>query len=80
MILARTLPWLPASCAYRLRANDEPLPAWHYLVCGDPAAVHAAGVSVRGRAISEDLAGPLEQHIILPDGLDWEIVTEDDDA
>jgi uncharacterized cysteine cluster protein YcgN (CxxCxxCC family) len=68
--LAATLPWLPETCAYRLRAEDEPLPDWHYLVCGDPAAVHAAGVSVRGKAIAEQFAGRLEDHIILPPGVE----------
>lgn len=67
--LAATLPWLPESCAYRLRAEGEPLPAWHYLLCGDPEAVHRAGVSVRGKAIPEALAGPLENHVILPPGV-----------
>lgn len=62
--LAASLAWLPDSCAYRLRANDEPLPAWHYLVCGDREAVHRAGASVIGKAISETIAGPLEQHIL----------------
>ena len=56
--------WLPESCAYRLRANDEPLPAWHYLVCGDKEAVHREGHSVRGWTVSEVVAGDLEQHII----------------
>lgn len=62
--LAAELAWLPDTCAYRLRANGEPLPDWHYLVCGDREAVHAAGASVRGKAISEVVAGPLEQHIV----------------
>lgn len=75
--LARTLEWLPDTCAYRLRAAGEDLPEWHYLISGDREAVHRAGVSVRGRAISEDLAGPLEQHVILPPGV--ELAPDDDD-
>ncbi len=62
--LARTLDWLPETCAYRLRAAGQPLPDWHYLVCGDREAVHRAGMSVRGWTISEDDAGELEDHIL----------------
>ncbi|MET0180612.1 MAG: YcgN family cysteine cluster protein [Novosphingobium sp.] len=62
--LAREVEWLPPTCAYRLRADDRPLPEWHYLECGDRTAVRRAGVSVIGRAISEVLAGPLEDHIV----------------
>ncbi len=65
--LAGELEWLPATCAYRLRARDEPLPAWHYLLTGDPDAVHRAGASVIGKAVSEDVAGPLEHHIVWSD-------------
>jgi uncharacterized cysteine cluster protein YcgN (CxxCxxCC family) len=68
--LAATLPWLPETCAYRLRAEDQPLPSWHYLVCGDRDAVHQAEMSVRGKAIPEVLAGPLELHAILPPGVE----------
>jgi len=68
--LALTLSWLPETCAYRLRARGKPLPEWHHLVSGDPEAVHRAGASVRGKAIPEHLAGPLEQHIILPPGVE----------
>lgn len=57
-------PWLPSTCAYVLRQNGEPLPEWHYLVCGDREAVHKAGISAKGRAISELHAGPLENHIV----------------
>jgi uncharacterized protein len=67
--LAEKLPWLPDTCAYRLRAKGEPLPDWHYLISGDREAVHTAGASVRGKAISEVLAGPIENHVILPDGV-----------
>lgn len=68
--LALTIDWLPETCAYRLRADGEPLPDWHYLICGDPEGVHRVGISVRGRAISETVAGPIEQHIILPPGME----------
>ncbi|WP_425505768.1 YcgN family cysteine cluster protein [Sphingomonas hominis] len=56
--------WLPSTCAYRLRANGEPLPEWHYLNSGDRDAVHRAGESVRGWTISEDDAGDLENHVV----------------
>jgi uncharacterized protein len=56
--------WLPASCAYVLRARGEPLPDWHYLVSGSRETIHDAGMSVKGRAISELYAGPLENHIV----------------
>ena len=59
-----TLPWLPSTCAYRLRAEGKPLPDWHYLVCGDREAVHRAGMSVRGWTVSEDEAGDLEHHLV----------------
>ncbi|NLS26878.1 hypothetical protein S2M10_18660 [Sphingomonas sp. S2M10] len=55
--------WLPSTCAYRLRANGEKLPDWHYLVSGDREAVHKAGESTRGWTISEDDAGDLEHHM-----------------
>ncbi|MCT4333528.1 YcgN family cysteine cluster protein [Paracoccus sp. YLB-12] len=45
--------WLPATCAYRLRAEGKPLYDWHHLISGDPEAVHRAGVSVRGWTVSE---------------------------
>ena len=60
----RSIDWLPTTCAYRLRAANEPLPDWHYLVCGDREAVHRAGQSVRGWTISEDDAGDFENHIV----------------
>jgi uncharacterized cysteine cluster protein YcgN (CxxCxxCC family) len=59
-----SIPWLPSTCAYRLRALGEKLPAWHYLVCGDTEAVHRAGESVRGWTVSEDDAGDLEHHLV----------------
>ena len=62
--LVLEVPWLPRTCAYRLRAEGKPLPSWHYLECGDREAVHREGISIRGRAVSEVVAGPLEDHIV----------------
>ncbi|HRK96216.1 MAG TPA: YcgN family cysteine cluster protein [Rhodospirillales bacterium] len=58
------LTWLPSTCAYRLLAEGKDLPDWHHLVCGDPDMVHRVGASVRGRAVPERRAGPLEHHIV----------------
>lgn len=46
--------WLPATCAYRIRAEGGELPDWHYLVCGDRDRVHTLGISARSRAVSEN--------------------------
>jgi hypothetical protein len=58
------LGWLPETCAYRLRAADQPLPKWHYLICGDRERVHDTGQSTRGWTVSEDDAGELEYHVV----------------
>ncbi len=58
-----SIPWLPATCAYRLRAEGKPLFDWHYLISGDSESVHRAGISVRGWTVAEDEAGDIEHHL-----------------
>ena len=58
------LAWLPSTCAYKLRAEGRPLEPWHYLISGDRASVHEAGISVRGWTVCEDEAGDLEHHLV----------------
>ncbi|MDF1790255.1 MAG: YcgN family cysteine cluster protein [Thalassobaculaceae bacterium] len=66
--LVSQLQWMPSTCAYRLLQEGKPLYWWHHLECGDPDAVHEAGISVRGRVISETLVGDAElvEHVV-----DW---------
>ena len=65
--LVRQVTWLPRTCAYRRRADGDPLPEWHPLLTGSREAMLRAGASVAGRVISEQDAGPIEHHIV-----DWD--------
>ena len=47
------LDWMPETCAYRLLHEGKPLPPWHPLVSNDVESVHRAGISVRGKVVSE---------------------------
>jgi hypothetical protein len=56
--------WLPATCAYRLLTDGEPLPSWHPLLTGTSESVKEAGVSIGSYAIKESQVTDLEDHII----------------
>ncbi len=52
--ISELAPWLPLTCAYRLRFFDQALPVWHPLLTGRKDSVEEAGQSVRHRCISEN--------------------------
>jgi uncharacterized cysteine cluster protein YcgN (CxxCxxCC family) len=58
--------WLPDTCAYRLRHDNQPLPYWHPLISGNQHSVHKDSKAIRGRVISEDEVAEvdLEDHVI----------------
>ncbi len=62
--LVPELSWMPKTCAYRRLSEGKPLSWWHPLISGDPETVHKVGISVRGRVVSERVAGDLDNHIV----------------
>jgi uncharacterized protein len=64
--IAARYEWLPDSCAYRRLARGQDLPSWHPLLTGTRMSVLDAGISVRGKVISEALVPEdlLEEHIV----------------
>ena len=64
----KALSWLPKSCVYRRVSLGKDLEWWHPLISGNRHTVHEAGMSVRGRVLSEKYVHPdgWEEHII-----DW---------
>jgi uncharacterized cysteine cluster protein YcgN (CxxCxxCC family) len=60
------LDWIPDTCAYRLRLDGKPLPAWHPLLTGSRDAMGQQQISVTGKVISEEYVHDdgLQEHII----------------
>jgi uncharacterized cysteine cluster protein YcgN (CxxCxxCC family) len=60
------LDWIPDTCAYRLRLEGKPLPAWHPLLTGSRDAIQQQQISVTGKVISEEYVHDdgLQEHII----------------
>lgn len=57
--------WMPPTCAYRLVAEGKELEWWHPLVAGEHESIISAGISVKGRVVSEAEVSDddLEDHV-----------------
>lgn len=58
------LKWMPSSCAYRRIAEGKKLSWWHPLISGDNKTVHEAGISVRGKVVTELRGDKPENRIV----------------
>ncbi|MDH7943179.1 YcgN family cysteine cluster protein [Pseudohongiella sp. SYSU M77423] len=65
-VLAKSLDWIPGTCAYKLRYQGKPLPSWHPLLTGSSEAMLEQGIKVTGRVLSEEYVHEdgLEEHVI----------------
>lgn len=55
--------WMPATCAYRLLAQNQPLPEWHPLLTGRTESVREAGQFIPPDTLKESQVADLEDYI-----------------
>ena len=57
-MMSISLNWMPPSCAYRLRANEQPLFDWHPLISENNKSVIESGASIIDKSLSEENVHP----------------------
>lgn len=50
---AKTLSWIPETCAYKRVANGKDLPEWHPLKTGNKESTQQANMNIQNKVISE---------------------------